>query len=242
MGNATPKQIAPWLKEAQEPAKPVRPKPRLGLQGILVGLLGTAAAAAAFVLAPAADARLTSVEAPIAAARIDTASPTSLLTPPSTVPGTTVPFAPVTTAATTTTEAPRTTSTTLASVTTTSTIETTATTVSSSTTRSGQPTTTTTLAVTTTTAARTLLVRDISTSKVDSGASWIAVATISVSDDTGAPAAGAQVSVNWSTGASGQCTTDPSGKCTIYLPSLTVPAISLTTVSPSPGISRTITR
>jgi hypothetical protein len=81
-----------------------------------------------------------------------------------------------------------------------------------------------------TTSARALSVLDIVGVPIDRGATWIAIATVTIIDQTGAPAADVEVSGSWTVGPTpASCRTDSAGKCSMYQSSL--PAeVEMTTI------------
>lgn len=252
------KELSPWSPSpkaapAPEPKRDRKqqkpkgaPRPPAGVPGaepnrVFVGVLAAVGAFAVFALAPGKDAESSASSGRIEAAAISV--PTTARPAPTTTAAKPAPtvvttrIAPPTTAATTTapptTEAPpEEPSTTTAPPTTTGT-----------TTRSTTSTTTTTAPPTT--ASRNLLVRDISTSRLSQGETWVAIATVTVQDDTGQIVAGVRVEGDWSIpGQASSCTTDGSGKCSLYLYSIPAATgtVTLTMSYPSPGLSRTINR
>ena len=65
--------------------------------------------------------------------------------------------------------------------------------------------------------ARKLTVFDIVGVPIDRGATWIAIATVTVIDQSGSPVANAEVTGSWSVGPTpSSCRTDTSGKCSMY--------------------------
>ena len=94
------------------------------------------------------------------------------------------------------------------------------------------------------TAPRVLSVRDLIGVRIDRVTSWIAIATVTVVDQSGAPAVGVDVKASWSLGPTAvSCTTDINGKCSMYQSAipidLDVVTITLTTPhSATKSISR----
>ena len=67
------------------------------------------------------------------------------------------------------------------------------------------------------TSPRVLSLREILGVRIDRGTTWIAIATVTVVDQTGAPAAGVDVKASWSFGpTAAMCRTDDVGKCSMY--------------------------
>ena len=67
------------------------------------------------------------------------------------------------------------------------------------------------------TTARKLTVFDIVGVPIDRGTTWIAIATVTVIDQSGSPVANVDVSGSWSVGPTPtSCRTDTSGKCSMY--------------------------
>jgi hypothetical protein len=67
------------------------------------------------------------------------------------------------------------------------------------------------------TTARVLSVFDIVGVPIDRGTTWIAIATVTIIDQTGAPAANIDVTGSWSVGPTpASCRTDVAGKCSMY--------------------------
>jgi hypothetical protein len=89
--------------------------------------------------------------------------------------------------------------------------------------------TTTKAGVPVTTTPRVYSVRELVGVSIDRGTTWIAIATVTIVDQTGAPAAGVEVKATWSfetTAAS--CRTDIGGKCSMYRSGLPTNADSVT--------------
>ena len=86
-----------------------------------------------------------------------------------------------------------------------------------------------------TTAPRVYSVRELVGVSIDRGTTWIAIATVTIVDQTGAPAAGVEVKATWSfetTAAS--CRTDVGGKCSMYRSGLPTNADSVTITITAP--------
>jgi hypothetical protein len=86
-----------------------------------------------------------------------------------------------------------------------------------------------------TTAPRVYSVRELVGVSIDRGTTWIAIATVTIVDQTGAPAAGVEVTATWSfetTAAS--CRTDIGGKCSMYRSGLPTNADSVTITITAP--------
>ena len=68
-----------------------------------------------------------------------------------------------------------------------------------------------------TTAPRVYSVRELVGVSIDRGTTWIAIATVTIVDQTGAPAAGVEVKATWSfENTAASCRTDVGGKCSMY--------------------------
>jgi hypothetical protein len=66
----------------------------------------------------------------------------------------------------------------------------------------------------------TMHVSDLDGAATNEGATWTALTTIAVVDNTGQAVAGATVAGTWSSGGAPQCTTDAAGRCTVALPDI----------------------
>ena len=101
------------------------------------------------------------------------------------------------------------------------------------------PTTTAKTAGPATTAApvpRVLSVRELVGVNIDRVSSWIAIATVTVVDQTGAPAAGVEVKASWSLGQTAvSCTTDNSGKCSMYQSAIPIDLATVTIALTTPS-------
>jgi hypothetical protein len=104
--------------------------------------------------------------------------------------------------------------------------------------------TTTKAAAPTTAAPRVFSVRDLVGVSIDRGTTWIAIATVTVVDQTGAPAAGVEVKATWSFETTAvSCRTDTSGKCSMYGSGLPTNIDSVTiTVTVPQNAAKTIRR
>ncbi|MEO5841550.1 MAG: hypothetical protein ABIQ73_18800 [Acidimicrobiales bacterium] len=94
------------------------------------------------------------------------------------------------------------------------------------------------------TAPRVVSLRDLVGVSIDRGATWIAIATATVVDQTGAPTAGVDVKATWSLeNTAASCRTDTSGKCSMYRSGLpaTLDAVTITMTAPLNG-AKTIRR
>jgi hypothetical protein len=68
-----------------------------------------------------------------------------------------------------------------------------------------------------TTAPRVFSVRELVGVNIDRGTTWIAIATVTIVDQTGFPFAGVEVKATWSLdNTAASCRTDSSGKCSMY--------------------------
>ena len=86
-----------------------------------------------------------------------------------------------------------------------------------------------------TTAPKVLSVRDLVGVSIDRGTTWIAIATVTIVDQTGAPAAGAEVKATWSfENTAASCRTDIGGKCSMYRSGLptNVDSVTITVTAP----------
>jgi hypothetical protein len=103
------------------------------------------------------------------------------------------------------------------------------------------PTTPAKTAGPTTTAApvlRVLSVRELVGVSIDRVSSWIAIATVTVVDQTGAPAAAVEVKASWSLGSTAvSCTTDNSGKCSMYQSAIPTDVGAVTIALTTPSIA-----
>jgi PKD repeat protein len=81
----------------------------------------------------------------------------------------------------------------------------------------GTDTTTNAVTVTDDGGGATMHIADLDASSISQGSTWLAIATVSVVDDTGAPVAGATVSGTFRRGEVGECTTDDAGVCDVEL-------------------------
>jgi hypothetical protein len=99
-------------------------------------------------------------------------------------------------------------------------------------------------AVTPATTVRVVSLRDLVGVSIDRGSTWIAIATTTVVDQTGAPAAGVDVKATWNfENTAASCRTDAAGKCSMYRSGLpmTLDAVTVTIASPLAG-AKTIRR
>jgi hypothetical protein len=94
------------------------------------------------------------------------------------------------------------------------------------------------------TTARVLTVFDIVGVPIDRGATWIAIATVTIVDQTGAPAANIDVTGTWTVGPTpASCRTDSSGKCSMYQSPLPADLTSTTiTITAPQAVSKVIFR
>ncbi|MEO8693524.1 MAG: carboxypeptidase-like regulatory domain-containing protein [Acidimicrobiales bacterium] len=79
---------------------------------------------------------------------------------------------------------------------------------------------------------------------IERGATWIAIATTTVVDQTGAPVAGVDVKATWNfENTDASCRTDTAGKCSMYRSGLptTLDAVTITIAPPLNG-AKTIRR
>jgi hypothetical protein len=86
-----------------------------------------------------------------------------------------------------------------------------------------------------TTAPRVFFVRDLVGVSIDRGATWIAIATVTIVDQTGAPATGVEVKGTWSfENTAASCRTDTAGKCSMYRSGLptNVDSVTITVTAP----------
>jgi hypothetical protein len=91
---------------------------------------------------------------------------------------------------------------------------------------------------------RVLSVFDIADVTIDRGATWIAIATVTITDQWGVPAADVDVTGSWSVGQTpASCRTDVSGKCSMYQGPLPADVTSTTLAFSAPqAASRAIPR
>ena len=78
-------------------------------------------------------------------------------------------------------------------------------------------------------------VRDFVGVSIDRGTTWIAIATVTIVDQTGAPAAGVEVKATWSfENTAASCRTDTAGKCSMYRSGLpmNVDSVAITVTAP----------
>ena len=94
------------------------------------------------------------------------------------------------------------------------------------------------------TTARRLTVFDIVGVPIDRGATWIAIATVTIIDQSGSPVANVDVTGTWSVGPTPtSCRTDTSGKCSMYQSPLPADVASTTIAITAPEVvSRPIFR
>ena len=94
------------------------------------------------------------------------------------------------------------------------------------------------------TTARVLTVFEIVGVPIDRGATWIAIATVTIIDQTGAPAANVDVNGTWTVGQTPtSCRTDSSGKCSMYQSPLPADFASTTiTINAPQTVSKAIDR
>ena len=94
------------------------------------------------------------------------------------------------------------------------------------------------------TTARKLTVFDIVGVPIDRGATWIAIATVTIIDQSGSPVANVDVTGSWSVGPTPtSCQTDTSGKCSMYQSPLPTDVASTTISLTTPEtVSRPIFR
>ena len=81
--------------------------------------------------------------------------------------------------------------------------------------------------------------RDVVGVRIDRGATWIAIATVTTVDQTGAPAAGVEVEATWGAEATpASCRTDSAGKCSMYRSGLpaNVDSTTITITAPQHGV------
>ena len=80
--------------------------------------------------------------------------------------------------------------------------------------------------------------RDLVGVSIDRGTTWIAIATVTIVDQTGAPAAGVEVKATWSfENTAASCRTDIAGKCSMYRSGLpaSVDSVTITIAAPQNG-------
>ncbi|HUP74327.1 MAG TPA: hypothetical protein VM282_14895 [Acidimicrobiales bacterium] len=85
------------------------------------------------------------------------------------------------------------------------------------------------------TAPRVFSVRELVGVSIDRGATWIALATVTMVDQTGTPAAGVEVKATWSfENTPASCRSDTAGKCSMYRSGLPadVDAVTITITAP----------
>ena len=94
------------------------------------------------------------------------------------------------------------------------------------------------------TAPRVFSLREIVGVGIDRGSTWIAIATSTVVDQTGAPAAGVEVEATWSFESTpASCRTDVAGKCSMYRSGVpaNLDSVTITLTAPQVG-AKTIGR
>ena len=108
-------------------------------------------------------------------------------------------------------------------------------TVAPTTTKAGTPVTT---------VPRVYFVRELVGVSIDRGTTWIAIATVTVVDQTGAPAPGVEVKATWSfENTAASCRTDIGGKCSMYRSGLPANLADVTiTVTAPQNAARAIRR
>jgi hypothetical protein len=91
---------------------------------------------------------------------------------------------------------------------------------------------------------RVLSVFDFVGVTIDRGQTWIAIATVTIVDQTGSPAADVEVAATWSVGATpASCRTDSTGKCSMYQSPLPADVAQTTiSISAPQAVTRTIQR
>jgi len=95
-----------------------------------------------------------------------------------------------------------------------------------------------------TTAPRVFSVRELVGVNIDRGATWIAIATVTIVDQTGFPFAGVEVKATWSLdNTAASCRTDSSGKCSMYRSGVpaNVDSVTITITAPQ-NAAKTIRR
>jgi hypothetical protein len=95
-----------------------------------------------------------------------------------------------------------------------------------------------------TTAPRVFSVRELVGVSLDRGATWIAIATVTIVDQTGTPAAGVEVKATWSVdNTAASCSSDIAGTCSMYRSGLpaNVDAVSIALTAPH-NAAKTIRR
>jgi hypothetical protein len=78
-------------------------------------------------------------------------------------------------------------------------------------------------------------VRDLVGVSIDRGSTWIAIATVTMVDQTGTPASEVEVNATWSfENAAASCRSDTAGKCSMYRSGLpaNVDAVTITITAP----------
>jgi hypothetical protein len=95
-----------------------------------------------------------------------------------------------------------------------------------------------------TTAPRVFSVRDLVGVSIDRGTTWIAIATVTVVDQTGTPASEVEVKATWSfENTAASCRTDTAGKCSMYRSGMPATVDSVTiTISVPQNVAKSIGR